>query len=205
MKNMKSQSSDGDEKFVSYREFLDKLDHSLKEDSENNLEDIKLTCIAMVEPLLAAQQKHAWRMEELQTLYEKSSDERLGVAAEQLEQFAEIQFTEIGAAAGRSARDDWKGLIGASENPNGPLSAFVDRLFVKKNPDPAKFPKYRPENYLFIYSHLEDNPYVSKDYVDNLATMRPEKRDMYRYGNRDVFAGQFFPRFNATEHVVSLP
>lgn len=123
---------------------------------------------------------------------------------EQLEQFAEIQFEEIGAAVGRVERDDWRGVIGASENPNGPLSAFVDTIFVKKNPDREKYPDYDPADYHFLYSHLEDNPYVSKNYVKNLAKMSPEKRQMYRFGNRDVFPSQFFKTFNATEHVKAL-
>lgn len=126
------------------------------------------------------------------------------IVFEQLEQFEEVQFNEIGASAGRVAREDWRGLIGASENPNGPLSAFVDTVFVKKDVDRAKFPGYDPNDYGFIYSHLEDNPYVSADYVKNLARMGEEKREMYRYGRRDVFPGQFFPSFSPTQHVVSL-
>lgn len=126
------------------------------------------------------------------------------VVFEQAEQFEEIQFMEIGAAAGRVPRDDWRGLVGASENPNGPSSAFVDRLFVKKNMDTKKFPGYDPADYCFLYSHLEDNPYVSPDYVKNLARMGAEKREMYRYGRRDIFPGQFFPSFHPTQHVTAL-
>ncbi len=126
------------------------------------------------------------------------------VVFEQLEQFTELQVNEIGAAVGRVERDDWRGLIGASENPNGPLSAFVDTIFVQKNPDRAKYPDYDPADYHFIYSHLEDNPWVSPQYVKNLARMAPEKRQMYRYGRRDVFPGQFFHTFDATTHVKAL-
>jgi hypothetical protein len=125
------------------------------------------------------------------------------VVFEQLEQFTELQFNEIGAAVGRVERDDWRGLIGASENPNGPLSGFVDTVFVQKNPDRAKFPDYDPAQYHFIFAHLEDNPWTAPGYIHNLARMSPEKRDMYRFGRRDVFPGQFFPAFNATQHVKS--
>jgi hypothetical protein len=126
------------------------------------------------------------------------------VIFEQLEQFDDIQYKEISASAGRTDRADFRGIIGASENPNGPSSAFVDSIFVKKSVDRAKFPQYDPSQYHFIYSHLEDNPYVSKAYVQNLAMMDVEKREMYRYGRRDVFPGQFFQAFNPTQHVVSL-
>ncbi len=126
------------------------------------------------------------------------------VIFEQLEQFERLQFIEIGAAAGRTERDDWRGLIGASENPNGPLSAFVDELFVKKSVDLEKFPDYDPSQYYFLASHLEDNPYVSKQYVQNLASMGKEKREMYRWGRRDIYPNQFFKTFDATKHVACL-
>lgn len=123
---------------------------------------------------------------------------------EQLEQFEETQFKEIGLSAGRTERSDWRGTIGASENPNGPSSDFVNTIFVKKDMDRERFPNYRPERYHFIFSHLEDNPYVSQDYVDNIALMDEEKRDMYRFGRRDTWPGQFFKKFNATTHVQAL-
>lgn len=126
------------------------------------------------------------------------------IVFEQLEQFEEQQFNEIGASAGRVAREDWRGLIGASENPNGPLSAFVDHTFVKKDLDREKFPDYNPSDYGFIMSHMSDNPYISPQYVANLARMSAEKREMYRWGNREVFEGQFFKTFDPNVHVVSL-
>src|SRR5439155_22519823 len=114
------------------------------------------------------------------------------------------QFEAIGASVGRVERDDWRGLIGASENPNGPLSAFVDTIFVQKNPDAVKYPDYEAADYHFVYAHLEDNPYVSPQYVKNLARMAPEKREMYRFGRRDVYPGQFFQTWNPTAHVRPL-
>lgn len=126
------------------------------------------------------------------------------VIFEQLEQFTKLQFIEIGAVAGRTEREDWRGLIGASENPNGPLSAFVDEIFVKKVVDRAKFPDYDPTQYYFLPSHLEDNPYVSKQYIHNLAGMDKEKREMYRYGRRDIFPNQFFKTWSPTDHVAAL-
>lgn len=126
------------------------------------------------------------------------------VVFEQLEQFEELQFTEIGAASGRVPRDDWRGVIGASENPNGPLSSFVNTFFVDKNPDRQKYPDYDPTDYHFIYSHLEDNPYVAAEYVKNFATMGAEKRDMYRFGARDRFPDQFFTSFDKATHVRSV-
>lgn len=123
------------------------------------------------------------------------------VIFEQLEQFEPTQFSEISTSAGRVPRDDWRGLIGASENPNGPHSAFVNTFFVDKNPNPVKFPDYDPSDCHFIEAGLNDNPHVDPRYVKNLARMSPEKRLMYRFGRRDIFPGQFFTGFNPSAHV----
>ncbi len=123
---------------------------------------------------------------------------------DQIEQFTEQQVTEISASVGRIRRNDWKGLVLAGENPGGPLASFVDQLFISKTRDRIKYPKYDPNKYGFVKAELDDNPWVDDDYVDFLAGLEPAKRDMYRFGRRDVFPGQFFKTFNPTTHVVSL-
>ena len=123
---------------------------------------------------------------------------------DQLELFTDEQFTEISAAAGRIVRPHWRSLVGAGENPGGPLSSFVDELFLAKTRDRVKYPKYNPANYGFIHSQLEDNPHVDPRYVDNLAQMKPERREMFRYGRRDVFPGQYFKHFAAQGRVQKL-
>ena len=123
---------------------------------------------------------------------------------DQIEQFTDQQVTEISASVGRIRRTDWKGLVLAGENPGGPLASFIDELFISKTRDRVKYPKYDPEKYGFVNAELDDNPWVDEGYVDFLAGLEPAKRDMYRFGRRDVFPGQFFPSFSATEHVVGL-
>lgn len=127
------------------------------------------------------------------------------IVFEQLEEFEEIQFTEISASTGRTRkRKGWRGLVLAGENPGGPLSAFVDEFFISKNPDPEKYPDYNPKNYHFIHASLEDNPYADPRYVDNLATLSPARRQMFRYGRRDIFPLQYFKAFLREDRVQAL-
>lgn len=121
----------------------------------------------------------------------------------QLEQFTREQFTEISPSTGRIRRDDWRGLVLAEENPGGPLSQFVEELFVKKTVDRQEFPDYVPEDHHFIASQLDDNPYTDPRYVNKLANLSRARREMFRYGRRDVFPGQFFPAWSREKHVAS--
>ena len=124
------------------------------------------------------------------------------IAFGQLEQFTQQQFTEISPSTGRIRRDNWRGLVLAEENPGGPLSSFVKEFFIEKNPDPKAFPDYDPTDHHFIASQLDDNPYTDPRYVKKLANLIHERRQMFRFGRRDIFPGQYFQRFNAAKHVT---
>lgn len=127
------------------------------------------------------------------------------IVFEQLEEFERIQFTEITPSTGRTrARPDWRGLVLCGENPGGPLSAFVDELFISKNPKAADFPDYDPTQYHFITANLEDNPYADPRYVNNLATLGAARREMFRFGRRDIFPLQFFKTFLRVDRVQAL-
>jgi Phage terminase large subunit len=121
----------------------------------------------------------------------------------QLEQFSQEQFTEISPSTGRIRRDDWRGLVLAEENPGGPLADFVKTFFIDKNPDRKLYPNYAPEDHHFIASQLDDNPYTDPRYVRKLANLAYERREMFRYGRRDIFPGQFFKTFDKSVHVTS--
>ena len=123
---------------------------------------------------------------------------------DQLEQFLQKQFTEIAATTGRILRDDWRGLLGAGENPGGPLSDFVDHFFITKDLSPRDYPDYDPTQYHFITADLEDNAYVDPRYVNFLAGIEPEKRAMYRFGRRDIFPGQYFKDFHHPARIQHL-
>lgn len=136
------------------------------------------------------------------------SDEYDLIIFDQLESFLDTQFTEIGARTGRIQRAGWRGIVLAGENPGGPQASFVDELFITKNRDRVKYPSYNPDEYLFISAHLEDNPYVAEGYADFIADLPEAKREMYRFGRRDIFPGQYFTSFVhplRIQHVTVAP
>lgn len=125
---------------------------------------------------------------------------------EQIELFTQKQFAEISAATGRSTKyDDWRGLVLATENPGGPLSKFVNDIFVTKTLDRKLYPDYDAADYCFIESKLDDNPYTDPRYEQKLAILSPARRAMMRHGRRDVFEGQFFQSFLKDSHVTADP
>jgi hypothetical protein len=123
------------------------------------------------------------------------------IVFEQAERFTEQQITEISSNVGRIRRKGWRGLALNTENPNGPIAGFIDELFISKSIDRTRYPEYNPSEYCFIRAMIEDNPHVSEHYTEFLAGIEPIKRDMYRFGNREHWPGQFFGAFNPTEHV----
>ncbi len=123
------------------------------------------------------------------------------IVFDQIERFTEQQVTEIASNVGRIRRKGWRGLALAGENPNGPISQFVDELFISKTCNRTIYPNYDPDKYCFIRSQLDSNPHVSENYTDFLAGLEPIKRDMYRFGNREHWPGQFFGAFNVAQHV----
>jgi len=128
------------------------------------------------------------------------------IVFEQLEEFEAIQFTEISASTGRTrGRKDWRGLVLAGENPGGPLSSFVEEFFITKNPPAELYPDYQPDQYHFIHTSLEDNPYADPRYVHNLATLSPARRAMFRFGRRDIFPLQYFKTFHRPDRIQTLP
>lgn len=126
------------------------------------------------------------------------------IVMEQLEEFLQKQAVEIGASTGRNTRyDTWRGLWLTTENPGGPLSDFVNQIFVRKDLAAAKYPQYNPADYHFIEARLEDNPWTDARYEQKLAILSPARRAMMRHGRRDIFEGQFFPDWSRDQHVVA--
>lgn len=123
---------------------------------------------------------------------------------DQIEMFTEKQVTEIAAIVGRMRREGWKGLWLGGENPGGPLATYIDEVFLSKTRDRVAYPAYRPEVHLFIPTAVEDNPWVDAGYGEFLMALEPAQRERFRWGNRDVFPGQYFSEFKTEGRVQRL-
>jgi hypothetical protein len=90
-----------------------------------------------------------------------------------------------------------------ASNPGGPGHGFLKQRFV----DVARNTVYvDPDTGLkrrFVPATLEDNPYLDAVAYDRrLAAMSEDLRRMYRHGDWDVFAGQYYPEFRREIHVI---
>lgn len=119
---------------------------------------------------------------------------------DELVTFEEQQFLLIASRA-RSSKPGVIPKIVAGTNPGGPQSHWVRMRFIDKTVDREQYPDYQPEEWRFIPSKLEDNPYLNKQYERTLLNLPPELRKAYRDGDWDIFPGQYFPEFRKATHV----
>lgn len=123
---------------------------------------------------------------------------------DELVTFEETQFLLISSRA-RSTKPGVRPKVLCGTNPGGPQSHWVRRRFLDKNVDVDEFPDYRPEEWVFIPSKLEDNPYLDQQYERKLLMLPPALRKAYRDGDWDIFPGQFFPEWRKALHVERRP
>jgi hypothetical protein len=114
-----------------------------------------------------------------------------------------LQFLMISSRA-RSNKPNVVPKVMAGTNPGGPQSHWVKSRFIDKNVDLDQYPDYRPEEWVFIPSKLDDNPYLDASYERKLLNLPPEMRKAYRDGDWDIFPGQFFPEWRKSTHVAVL-
>jgi hypothetical protein len=123
---------------------------------------------------------------------------------DELVTFEETQFLLISSRA-RSTKPGVVPKVMAGTNPGGPQSHWVRMRFIDHNVDTNDYPDYVPEEWLFIPSKLEDNPYLDRNYEKKLLALPPELRKAYRDGDWDIFPGQYFPEWRKAVHVADLP
>jgi phage terminase large subunit len=117
--------------------------------------------------------------------------------------FLESQIVLISSRA-RTARVGWQPIVAGGTNPGGIAANYCLSHYIHKNPDPHKYPHYRPDDYLYIAGTLDDNPYLNETYEQSLDDLPTELREAYRFGNWDIFPGQFFKEWRKREHCAQL-
>jgi phage terminase large subunit len=97
--------------------------------------------------------------------------------------------------------------FGVGTNPGGPAWPILKDLFISKTPDFDKFPAlrkhYDPNKWAYIKAFLDDNPYRDEDYEESLAVLGDARYRQLRWGDEDVFDGQFFSEWR--EHKDGEP
>lgn len=105
-------------------------------------------------------------------------------------------------SSARTSKPNVRPLILGCTNPGGPGAHWVKQRWVDKTVDTLKFPYYNPETHAYVPSTLDDNPYPDKGYEATLNELPTELREAYRFGNWDIFPGQYFDEWRKDRHVT---
>jgi phage terminase large subunit len=96
-------------------------------------------------------------------------------------------------------------MAGAT-NPGNIGHAWVKSLWIDKRPAAGmeSAGEYDPADYEFIPARVEDNPIYAADenYIKTLRALPSHLRRAFLEGDWDVFAGQYFDKFDFSRHVV---
>lgn len=88
-------------------------------------------------------------------------------------------------------------------NPGGESHLWIKQRCITKNPPPEESRKYKPDDWHFIASRLEDNAYLDVDeYEEQFSDLSEAEYKAYRLGDWDSFAGQYFTEWRRAVHTV---
>lgn len=121
------------------------------------------------------------------------------LAVDEAGQWTEPMFRKL-LGSNRSSKPGIKARAILTGNPGGIGHGWLKRLFVEKRFNERE----RPNDYTFIQALVDDNTALIEndpDYVHRLESEPNEAlRKAYRYGDWDIFAGQFFQEISKEIH-----
>lgn len=123
------------------------------------------------------------------------------LAIEEAGQWTEPMFRKL-LGSNRSSRQGFKPRCLLTGNPGGIGHTWLKRIFIQR-----RFNQFeRPEDYAFVPALVDDNPALIEndpDYVHKLNSEPNEAlRRAYRYGDWEIFAGQYFGEIRREVHLV---
>jgi len=121
---------------------------------------------------------------------------------DELVTFTEKQYLLISSRA-RTNKLGILPAVLAATNPGGTGSHWIKRRFIDKDITPTEDPTYQVDDYHYIPATLDDNPYIDKSYELRLLALPEDLRRAYRYGDWDIFPGQYFKEWRKHLHVTS--
>jgi phage terminase large subunit len=96
--------------------------------------------------------------------------------------------------------------MAAATNPGNIGHAWVKSLWIDRQPAPGMEnpAEYDPADYEFIPARVSDNPIYAGDesYLKTLRALPSHLKRAFLDGDWEVFAGQYFDRFDFARHVV---
>lgn len=123
------------------------------------------------------------------------------LAIDEAGQWTEAAFRKL-AASNRSSKPGIKARTILTGNPGGVGHAWLKRIFIERRFNDRE----RSQDYNFIQSLVDDNPALIEndpEYVHRLNTEPNEAlRKAHRYGDWDIFAGQYFGEIRREVHFI---
>jgi phage terminase large subunit len=123
------------------------------------------------------------------------------LAIDEAGQWTETMFRKL-QGSNRSSRP---GIVARSiltGNPGGIGHSWLKRLFIERRFNDRE----RPNDYTFIQALVDDNPALLANDPDYVHRLNAEPNEMlrkaYRFGDWDVFAGQFFSELRREIHFI---
>ena len=131
---------------------------------------------------------------------ERDIDKYIGIeydliAIEELNQLTKEKVDKLKGSL-RTGKDNWRPRLYTSFNPGGIGHGFCKDLFV------IPFREQKQQRTRFVPSFYKDNPYLNVEYIDYLEGLQGSLGRMWRDGDWDIFAGQYFEEFRADLHVI---
>ena len=138
-------------------------------------------------------------------VYQYQGAEFLFIGIDELTLFTLRQWQFLTSRNRCPVADAFPCMAGAT-NPGNIGHAWVKALWIDKKPAAGmeSAEEYDPGDYEFIPARVEDNPIYAADenYIKTLRALPSHLRRAFLDGDWDVFAGQYFDRFDFERHVV---
>jgi phage terminase large subunit len=132
-------------------------------------------------------------------VYQYQGAEFLFIGVDELTMFTLAQWQFL-TSRNRCAVPGTFACMAGATNPGNIGHAWVKALWIDKEPPPGmeRSDQYDPSDYQFIPARLSDNPIYATDaqYLKTLEALPATLRDAFLQGSWDVFAGQYFDRFD---------
>lgn len=123
------------------------------------------------------------------------------LAIDEAGQWTETMFRKL-QGSNRSSKEGIKARTILTGNPGGIGHTWLKRIFIEKRFNSRE----RKEDYFFLQALVDDNPALidnDPEYVHKLEAEPNEAlRKAYRYGDWDIFAGQFYGELRREIHYI---
>lgn len=125
------------------------------------------------------------------------SSEFAGIAVDELTKNQKETFDFLRMRLRWPGIPDTKFIAGT--NPGSVGHEWVKKMWIEK--DHASEEK-ESSQFFYVPATVDDNPHIDPNYITSLESLPEKLQRAYRYGDWDIFEGQFFTEFMKEKHVV---